>query len=372
MDDYTFFDSPCLSVDKASLLIKFKPLIERDSAYHWLKSLGLLNSNRFVDGDPADIDTDWCPLVLDVLQQAIEDDNEVFGIDSNFKPNSYYNATCMLPIGVHLSMGKNKNARLIDRIEHLGPYQQGKPVRYWSKYETFDCDSQIRLEYNPNNSSLDLLRPFLSLLSKAPGFDPLTDIVISRIDWAVDLPYAVDMMLLTSAHSITQETISDKMGGVTKYIGSRKGSDNYIRLYDKKKQLKKMKKIEHPNSEFFRFEAVNKKVFELGDTEGALNNLFTKIMMLSKERLENNNDLSSTGLLISAYYDISVLSDCHFDAVVDDKMRLCERKKKWRLKKKFREYEKSTLDHPSQIFALHRKQVWNVFKKNILLNFRKK
>lgn len=367
MSPYEKFIDPIVSIDKISMVINFLPLINRQHAYQFLRKTGILKTNRF-DGDITEIDTvDWTGDVCEALQILILDDSYLSGGSGGFKQSSHYSYTIQLPIGVYLEFGRNKNARLLHKLEYYGPYREDDPIRYHSIYETYETASQMRIEWNPNKTDISIMKHFFRFISYASGFDPLNDIKISRMDVAVDVSHEVDLCMVTSTKNVDQNTYTDRSGGITKYIGST-ASGTFTRTYNKKEELRKKSKIIHPNDHFYRFESVRKKDkgFFLGDDDEACKDMFDKILIIDSEKLLKCDDL-----LIKSFFTIARLTDVHFDAVVNESMKGCERTKVWRLKKKFRQYEKSTQLHPSVIFNKQFNSVWKKFKNNFLSSFNK-
>ena len=74
---------------------------------------------------------------------------------------------------------------------------------------------------------------------------------------------------------------------------------------------------------------------------------------------------------------MAILSDCHFDAIVDDAMNACSgnlskealKLKKWRMKKKYRSLTSSDVIHPSTVFNDYKTKVWSDFKEKLVANF---
>lgn len=360
----TVFDSPVVSIDKISMVINFLPLVDREHAYHFLRKLGFLE-NRFETGDVSEIDTDWTMTVADIFQTATLEDPILCASGISFKGSQKYQYAIQLPHGIHFEFMRNKYVRLIEKIELYGPYRPNDQKRYHSVYETIDTKAQIRLEWNPNNTDISVMKNIFKLIALATGFDPLNDIKITRLDTAVDVPWSIDLTMITSIKNVYQRTDSDNSGGLTKYIGSL-SSDRYVRVYDKKTQLKKKKDINHPNKEFYRFESVRQKglSFLLGEHNKATEDLFSNLAIINTSKLNDCNDL-----LINAFFDIARLTNTHFDSVVNERMRGEERKKIWRLKKKFRTYTQSEITHPSVIFNEKFPDVWGVFKTNLVSLF---
>jgi hypothetical protein len=365
MSSFEKFIDPIVSIDKISMVINFLPLVDREHAYQLLRKLGAITSNRFDDDITSITSIDWTAEVCDYLQELILGDPSMGANSGGFKRSAKYEYSIQLPVGIHFEYQRNKNVRIIDKIELYGPYKEKDPIRYHSVYETYDTASQIRLEWNPNNTDISILKPFFKLVSFAPGFDPLNDIKITRMDTAVDVSHEIDMSMITSIKSVDQSTYSDRQGGLTKYIGSM-SSDRFIRVYNKKIELKKKTKTEHPNEHFYRYEAVKQKGkgFLLCEDDKATEDIFDSLAIIDGERMESCSDP-----LIKAYFDIARLTESHFDAIVNEGMKGCERKKLWRFKKKFRDYTKDCETHPSIIFNEQFKHVWKKFKTSFLMLF---
>lgn len=370
MLDYDYFDSARLSIDRFAVTIVFYPLIDREHAFRWLQRLNH-ESVSYYSSYAEGADVDWCSTVLDFLQSYFMDRSDLFGDKGRFYQTSAYLLNCRLPVGVFINLGKVRNSKIKHSEELYGPYQPGKAVRYHHIYESYDSVTQIRLDWNPNNVDIRVLREFLVMISLGLGFEPENDIKITQIDWAVDFPEHYSLSLVTCSKTLNMDTMTDRSGGITKYIGARE-SNLYVRIYNKKIELKKKKKVEHPNEHFFRFESVNTEDNYLGETDKILSDVFKNVLLLSDEKLNNCDDM-----LIYSWHKMSILADCHFDAIAEDVMGACLgdlshealKKRKSRIKKKYRSLVCSTVPHPSSVFNENKVRVWAEFKKSFLSNF---
>lgn len=370
IDHSKAFSIPRLTIDRFAITIGFLPLIDREQAFRWLQKINH-DSVKLYPYYRDGADVDWCCMVLEFLQRYFLDRPDLMGSNGKFYASTSYQLIIALPIGVHLSMGKNKVNKVKCKHELYGPYQLGKKVLYVNEYESFDSKTQIRLQWNPNKTDICVLGEFLTLLSSCLGFNANLDVKITEMDWAVDFPTHYSLSLVTCDKTVNLNTITDRNGGITKYLGAKE-SDVRVKIYDKKKELWKKSKIEHPNEHFFRFEVTNKKNFYLGETSKVLEDIFKNVLLLSTEKLNNCQDLE-----VYTFHKMSILADCHFEAIMNDMVSGCLghlskdalKSKKKRLRKKFRSLECEEMLHPSEIFEKHKNSVWNEFKDNLMSNF---
>ncbi len=127
-------------------------------------------------------------------------------------------------------------------------------VKYNRKQaQAMNC-SEMRVEFNPNNLS-DEEKQFIQLVF----LDNMRNKDFSRIDLAFDLPISLEDYYAMTDKSVKKTVIygrDDK--SETKYFGVRE-SDRYIRIYNKKKQLREVKEQEISHDHFWRVEFELKK-----------------------------------------------------------------------------------------------------------------
>lgn len=364
------FTSSRLLIDGVSMTIKFLPLCHPEHAYHFIRKF--CDYNRFCDHDDeqkklyiGDMGEHLIDTVADELQKVFIGKSELWPTDkASFRRSRTYEYTAKLRGDIHLSFKQITGIKSIkSKTELYGPWLPDQKPRYDYDYHIQDSDSQIRIEWNPQMANISILGKFFNFLSTHTSLDPLNDIKITRFDWAIDVPYNVDLSLVTTKKIVDISTYNGK-NGQTKYLGSTK-SDSFIRIYDKKQQLAKKFGESHPNKDYFRFELENKKGFMLNDTFAATENIFEMISFLCPDKLINCDDL-----LISSYKIIADLTGEDFDSVVSDQMKGHERKKIWRLKKKYRTYESESIQHPSAIFEENSIDIWEDFRNNLLFLFK--
>lgn len=366
MDELKSFSKPRLSVDKATLMIDFLPLYDNEQAFHWLKKIGF--SERYeIDYSINDRD-DWCDEACLFLTDFFDLREELSG-NTEFRASSNYNCVAQLPIGINLQFSRPKQSKLIAKHELYGPYREGEKVRYAKEYEKYDCKGQIRIEWNPNNTDITILKDFFFYISRALAFNPLENLRFTRIDWAVDQPSALELLLISNKkNNVIGRTLVSQSGSMTREFGSR-NSDKFIRIYDKKGQLKDVKKLVHENKHYFRIEGQNGKGFLISEDEEAKENLFQDLVMGENSILTNNTETSSAyDDLILAYHSLAISSGLAF-ADVAKKMLKNNSQKKKRLMRRFRSFILSNPIHPAKVFDDLKDDIWATFKNNLLSCF---
>lgn len=107
----------------------------------------------------------------------------------------------------------------------------------------------FKLEFNPNNTPEEFLFFYTSVIMPC-----LTDIGFSRLDLAIDTTEALEEYYLTTVNPTKSTVYLSRAGELeTKYLGTRKGA-NFIRIYDKKKELKDKDKQAIPEPTLWRIE----------------------------------------------------------------------------------------------------------------------
>lgn len=107
----------------------------------------------------------------------------------------------------------------------------------------------FKLEFNPNNTPKEFYLYYAGVIAPC-----LTDIGFSRLDLAIDTTEALEEYYLTTVNPTKSTVYLSRAGELeTKYLGTRKGA-NFIRIYDKKKELKDKDKQAIPESTLWRIE----------------------------------------------------------------------------------------------------------------------
>lgn len=145
------------------------------------------------------------------------------------------------------------------------------------KYKKFvtDCSYYgIRIEYNPAKVLLNEISGFLQFLKiREPS-----RIRVSRLDIAID--YAVKIipqMVLCSGMKKSFIALGSQ-GVESVYFGARK-SRNYIRLYDKAKELKEVHN-EEIDGHLWRLELESKESFRIGDSYPDYSKVFSRVQFI--------------------------------------------------------------------------------------------
>ena len=107
----------------------------------------------------------------------------------------------------------------------------------------------FKLEFNPNNTPEEFLFFYTSVILPC-----LTDIGFSRLDLAIDTTENLGTYYMDTRNPTETVEYRDRARELeTLYFGSRKGT-NFIRIYDKKKELKAKDKQAIPEPDLWRIE----------------------------------------------------------------------------------------------------------------------
>lgn len=107
----------------------------------------------------------------------------------------------------------------------------------------------FKLEFNPNNTPEEFLFLYTSVIAPC-----LTDVGFSRLDLAIDTTENLGSYYMDTRNPTETVEYRDRARELeTLYFGSRKGT-NFIRIYDKKKELKAKDKQAIPEADLWRIE----------------------------------------------------------------------------------------------------------------------
>lgn len=153
-------------------------------------------------------------------------------------------------------------------------YAYGSSDVHNSKKYIHECSYYgIRVEYNPNNSNLDEIKPFLSYCHRQNS-----PVRISRLDIAIDYPVKLKPEFVLCSGVRKSFLALGNEGIETVYFGSR-NSKNYFRIYNKAKELKEVHNQEI-QGDLWRIELENKESFLLSEDTPNYTKVFEKILLL--------------------------------------------------------------------------------------------
>ena len=148
----------------------------------------------------------------------------------------------------------------IDDLGYLEAFGSEEDLLRGYSYQYSANSYGFRIEYNPNNTSLESVSPILHNFSIHQVSDSIR---IARLDLAVDYPVSIHPELVMCQGMRKGFSAYGSKGLETLYFGSRQ-SKNFIRLYDKQKEQKEKFDIDidHP---LWRLELESKEAFFITD-----------------------------------------------------------------------------------------------------------
>lgn len=148
----------------------------------------------------------------------------------------------------------------IDDIGYLEAFGSSEDLERGYSFVYCANSYGFRVEYNPNNTSLESVLPILQNFSCHQVSDSIR---IARLDLAIDYPVHIHPELVMCQGMRKGFAAYGSDGLETLYFGSRQ-SNNFIRLYDKQKEQKEKFNLEvgHP---LWRLELESKEAFFITD-----------------------------------------------------------------------------------------------------------
>lgn len=153
--------------------------------------------------------------------------------------------------------------RKITDLDYISAFGSADDKEKGSMYQYTASNYCFRVEYNPNETGLDEVFPALHYFSSS-GNLTASCVRIARLDIAIDYKASLDPALCYCDKMRKSFLAIGNEGIETVYFGSR-SSRNYIRLYNKQKEILERDHIEigHP---LWRFELESKDPFTLDQT----------------------------------------------------------------------------------------------------------
>lgn len=184
--------------------------------------------------------------------------------------------------GVDLQLGskmpKSKKVSDEDLLEQFGTLEVPNTKKYIHSPSFYG----LRIEYNPNKNDLSDLIPILS----SSQISKISFPRVSRLDIAIDYPIEIypQMVLCSGMKKSFIALGSDGIESV--YFGARK-SRNYIRLYNKKRELEEVNN-ETIEGSLWRLELESKESFKLGDDLPDYHKVFSRILFFDGAQKTDN------------------------------------------------------------------------------------
>ena len=151
----------------------------------------------------------------------------------------------------------------------------------------------FRIEFNPNKIDYSVLKVFLG---KIVGYFPkaeIKDLVkFNRLDIAIDYPVNLNPNLVTISGVRKGFVASGSRGIESVYFGHR-SSDYFMRIYNKKLELKQKQKTIYEGDYLWRFELEMKKDFHIEQSLDFIYQYFEKLQVYKPDSTLKDFDYSS-------------------------------------------------------------------------------
>lgn len=152
----------------------------------------------------------------------------------------------------------------------------------------------FRIEFNPNKINWAVFKVFLGkIIGYFPSVELKDMIKFNRLDIAIDYPMDVNPNLVTVSGSRKGFVASGSRGIESVYFGHR-SSDYFMRIYNKKLELKQKQKTIYEGEHLWRFELEMKKDFHIEQSLDFIYQYFDKLQVYKADSTLKDFEYSSS------------------------------------------------------------------------------